>query len=116
MLRGVLGDEDFWKLMKQYVYEYGYKKASIEDFKKLAEKISKPELNYFFAQWIDQTGVPKFEYSFTTWRIKDGFKVTGTVKQDLDTFKSPMESWWKPTENPKSRTIEVVGAPSRNLP
>jgi len=112
MLRGVLGDEVFWKLMKQYVYEFGYKKASIEDFKKLAEKVSSQNLNYFFAQWIDQTGVPKFEYTFTTWRIKDGFKVTGTVKQDLDTFRSPMEILVETDGKPEIKKIEVVGSES----
>ncbi len=112
MLRGVMGDENFWKLMKQYVYEYGYKRASIDDFKKLAEKISGQNLTYFFAQWIDQTGVPKFEYSFTSWRIKDGFKVTGIIKQDLDTFKSPMEILVETDGKPEVKKIEVVGTES----
>jgi tetratricopeptide (TPR) repeat protein len=112
MLRGVLGDEPFFKLMKQYIYDFGYKKASIEDFKKLAEKISEKNLNYFFAQWIDQTGIPKFEYSFTTWRVKDGFRVTGTVKQDLDTFRSPIELLVETEGKPEMKTIEVVGAES----
>ena len=113
MLRYTLGEENFWKLMKTYVQEFGYRSASIADFKTMAEKISSQNLTYFFAQWIDQSGVPKFEYSFTTWRVRDGFKVTGTIKQDLDTFRSPMEIQIETDGNPETKQIEVVGPESQ---
>jgi tetratricopeptide (TPR) repeat protein len=112
MLRGVLGDENFSKLLKQYVYDYGNSAASIEDFKALAEKISGQNLTYFFAQWIDQVGVPKFESSYTTLRTRQGFKVIGTIKQDLDTFRTPMEIQVETDGKPEIKQIEVVGTES----
>ena len=66
MLRAVIGDEKWFELIKQFVYDFGYKTASIGDFKALAEKISEQDLGYFFSQWIEQTGVPEFQYEFTT--------------------------------------------------
>jgi|RhiMetdeSRZDD1v2_1073273.scaffolds.fasta_scaffold07541_14 tetratricopeptide (TPR) repeat protein len=109
MLRGVLGDENFFKLMKDYVYEFGYKEASLEDFKALAEKVSGQNLTYFFSQWIDQNGVPQFEYEYTTYRIKEGFKVTGVIKQDLDTFRMPVEILVETDGKPELKKVDVVG-------
>jgi tetratricopeptide (TPR) repeat protein len=112
MLRGILGDDNFFKLMKEYVYEFGYKEASIEDFKSLAEKISGQNLTYFFSQWIDQNGVPQFEFEYTTYRLKDGFKVTGTIKQDLDTFRMPVELLVDTDGKSELKKVDVVGPES----
>ena len=112
MLRAVVGDEKWFELMKQFVYDYGYKTASIGDFKALAEKISEKDLGYFFSQWIEQTGVPEFEYEFTTYRIKDGFRVDGVIKQDLDLFKMPMEILIETEGEPETKQIEVMGMES----
>ncbi len=112
MLRAVVGEEKWFELMKQFVYDYGYKTASIGDFKALAEKISEEDLGYFFSQWIEQTGVPEFEYEFTTYRIKDGFRVDGVIRQDLDLFKMPMEILIETEGEPETRQIEVMGMES----
>ena len=102
MLRGVLGDENFFKLMKDYVYDFGYKEASIDDFKAMAEKISGQNLTYFFSQWIDQNGVPQFEYEYTTYRLKEGFKVTGQSSSRISTPSGCLSRLsWKPTANRK---------------
>jgi tetratricopeptide (TPR) repeat protein len=115
MLRGVLGDEAFFKTLKDYVYNFGYKEATIGDFKALAEKAAGQPLDYFFSQWIDQNGVPKFDFEYTTYRVKDGFKVTGVVKQDLDTFKMPLEILVETDGKPEMKKIEVAGTESSFL-
>ena len=112
MLRAVIGDEKWFELIKQFVYDFGYKTASIGDFKVLAEKISEQDLGYFFSQWIEQTGVPEFQYEFTTYRVRDGFRVDGVVKQDLDLFKMPMEILIKTEGEPETKQIEVMGMES----
>ncbi len=112
MLRAVIGDEKWFKVLQQFVYDFGYKTASIGDFKALAEKISEKDLGYFFSQWIEQTGVPEFTYEFTSYRIKDGFRVDGVVKQDLDLFKMPMEILVETEGEPEIKHIEVMGMES----
>ena len=112
MLRAVIGDEKWFELIKQFVYDFGYKTASIGDFKVLAEKISEQDLGYFFSQWIEQTGVPEFQYEFTTYRVRDGFRVDGVVKQDLDLFKMPMEILIETEGEPETKQIEVMGMES----
>ncbi len=112
MLRAVIGDEKWFELIKQFVYDFGYKTASVGDFKVLAEKISEQDLGYFFSQWIEQTGVPEFQYEFTTYRVRDGFRVDGVVKQDLDLFKMPMEILIETEGEPETKQIEVMGMES----
>jgi tetratricopeptide (TPR) repeat protein len=109
MLRSVLGDDNFFKVLKEYVYTFGFQEASIQDFKKLAEKISSQDLTYFFSEWIDQNGVPQIQYDYTTYRTKDGFKVTGTIKQDMDTFRMPVEFLIETEGKPEIKKVEVIG-------
>ncbi len=112
MLRWVLGDENFFKLLKEWVYNFAYKEASIQDFKALAEKISSQNLTYFFSQWIDQNGVPDLKYDYTTYRTKEGFKVSGTIKQDIDTFRMPVEITIDTDGKPETKRVEVIGPES----
>ena len=112
MLRSVIGDEKWFELLENFVYDFGYKTASIGDFKALAEKISEKDLGYFFSQWIEQTGVPEFQYEFTTFRVRDGFRVDGVITQDLDLFKMPMEIVIETEGEPETKQIEVMGMES----
>lgn len=112
MLRWVLGDENFFKAVKEYVYNFGYKEASIQDFKVICEKISAQDLTYFFSEWIDQNGVPDLKYDYTTYRAKEGFKVSGTIRQDIDTFRMPVEIMIETDGKPETKRVEVVGPES----
>ncbi|MGH9425927.1 MAG: M1 family aminopeptidase [Terriglobia bacterium] len=112
MLRWVLGDENLFKAVKEYVYNFGYKEASIQDFKTICEKISAQDLTYFFSEWIDQNGVPDLKYDYTTYRAKEGFKVSGTIRQDIDTFRMPVEIMIETDGKPEVKRVEVVGPES----
>ncbi|MCI0418352.1 MAG: tetratricopeptide repeat protein [Acidobacteria bacterium] len=112
MLRWVLGDENFFKVLKEYVYNFGYKEASIQDFKPIAEKVSAQNLTYFFSQWIDQNGVPDLKYDYTTYRAKEGFKVSGTIRQNIDTFRMPVEITIETDGKPETKRVEVIGPES----
>jgi len=52
MLRKEVGDNLFFKILKEYFLKYKYRNASTDDFKNLCEKISKKNLNQFFNQWV----------------------------------------------------------------
>jgi aminopeptidase N len=67
MLRGVLGDADFFNSLKAYQEsEFAYKSATIDDFRNIAEKTSKKDLKYFFDEWIYGTSYPRFQYGWTS--------------------------------------------------
>jgi Peptidase family M1 domain/TPR repeat len=69
-------------------------------------------LHPFFAQWLNSTGVPQFSLDYTVYRIKNGFKVVGKVKQNLDFFNMPVEMEVETEGNPEFKTIQVTGTES----
>src|SRR5262249_61985270 len=91
MLRTTIGDDKFFNLLKTYYSNYKGKNAGIDDFESLADQISGQKLRGFFAMWIDSTGVPEFKVDYSIIRTKEGkFKVRGTVRQNLDSFRGPV--------------------------
>lgn len=54
MLRGVVGDSIFFKIMKNYASDpsVAYGVAVTEDFQSIAERIYGQSLDYFFKEWI----------------------------------------------------------------
>ncbi|MEZ0540947.1 M1 family aminopeptidase [Fibrella arboris] len=64
MLRGVLGDTDFFKGMKAYASSpSAYSTAVTEDFQKVMETASGKNLGYFFREWFYGEGYPIYSYS-----------------------------------------------------
>jgi tetratricopeptide (TPR) repeat protein len=91
MLRWVIGDEAFRKTLRAMAEQYAWKSISTEQFQRLAEKTSKQELTFFFAQWVSSTGVPQFKRNWAVYRLPKGYQVVGKMEQDLDIFRMPVE-------------------------
>jgi len=112
MLRGVMGDDNFFKLLKAFPEKYAWKSANTDDFKKMAEEISGQALNWFFIQWIESSGAPEFKMEYTVFRTTKGFRVMGKIAQDLDTFRMPVDLRVETEGNPEEKKVEVVGTSS----
>ncbi|HLH42920.1 MAG TPA: M1 family aminopeptidase [Bryobacteraceae bacterium] len=112
MLRGVVGDENFFKLLKTLPDKYAYKSISTDDFRKSAEEISAQNLNFFFVNWIESTGAPEFKLEYTVFRTQKGFRVVGKIGQDLDTFSMPVTVHVDTEGNPEEKEVQVVGTSS----
>ena len=112
MLQWVIGDENFDKLLARYSQQFQNTPVSTEAFEKLANEVAGGDLNYFFDQWLNGTGVPEFKVDYTVWRQKNGYRVDGTVKQDLDLFKMPVEFQVQTDGEPEYARVEVVGESS----
>jgi tetratricopeptide (TPR) repeat protein len=109
MLRSIMGDENFFKLLKTVPERYAGKSISTADFQKLAEEISGQSLNYFFLQWIESSGAPEFKMEYTIFRTSKGFRVNGKISQDLDTFRMPAALRIDTEGNPEEKKVEVAG-------
>jgi len=141
MLREQLGDSAFSALLHDYYKQYSGKAASLADFQKLAQDhvvqapakpanfalgnaasagAATPDANQttpanvqsFFAQWINSTGIPEFNITYTVFRTKTGFRIDGKIKQNLDFFRMPVEIQVQTEGNPEIRTVEVSGTDS----
>jgi len=121
MVRAQMGDAAFKSLLHNFYATYAGKSARIADFEKLAQQFaqptakpgeSPPNLQPFFAQWLNSTGVPEFTLEYVVYRTPQGFRIVGKVKQPLDTFQMPVELRIDTEGNPELRTIDVTGAES----
>jgi tetratricopeptide (TPR) repeat protein len=109
MLRGIMGESKFSLLMQQYIHEYAGGQASTSSFQKLSEKIYGKELGWFFPEWIDTIGVPSFQVDYTAYKTNSGFRVSGTVKQDRDLFRMPVEISIVTGSKEESKTVDLNG-------
>ncbi len=88
MLRGVVGDENFFKILKEYLIEPGlsYNVATTEDFQRIAERVYGKSLDYFFKQWIYGENYPKYTVGWSSKQINgDLFHLTFRLKQNVNT-------------------------------
>lgn len=91
MLRTTIGEEKFFNLIKSYYSTFKGQNAGIDDFEALTNKVSGQNLRGFYGLWIDSTGVPEFKVEFSIIRTKESkFKVRGTVRQNMDSFRGPV--------------------------
>ena len=141
MLREQMGDSAFSSLLRDYYKQFSGKAASLADFQRMAEAHVTPvppkpanfalgntapssaqpaheeettpaNVTSFFAQWINSTGIPEFNTTYTVFRTKSGFRIDGKVKQNLDFFRMPVEIEVQTEGNPEIKTIEVSGTDS----
>jgi aminopeptidase N len=112
MLRNVTGDDPFFAALRDFQAQYSGGVATTDQFKEAMEKTSKQNLDGFFIQWMEATGAPEFKMSTTTMRTQKGFKIVGQVRQDMDTFRMPVDIRIETDGNPETKRIEVVGTAS----
>ncbi len=110
MLRSIMGDQLFDQLLKKYLEDFrGQAGATTRAFQKLAEEIYGKELGWFFGQWLDSIGVPNMQTDYIIYKTASGFRVAGTVKQDRDLFRMPLEIEVITSDKPETTTIELSG-------
>jgi aminopeptidase N len=109
MLRGIIGDQKFEQLTHNYIQECSGKGGSRAVFQKLSEKLHGKDLGWFFSEWIDTTGVPSLQADYVIFKTPSGFRVSGTVKQDRDLFRMPVEVGLVTEGKGERKTVELNG-------
>jgi aminopeptidase N len=61
MLRRHLGDDLWWKVIRQYFARYAHCPVDTESFRKVVENVSGEPMDWFFDQWLYRMGHPVFE-------------------------------------------------------
>jgi len=114
MLRWVVGEQKYLKIMRDFATKYAGKSASIDDFRTLAEADYGDKLTWFFSQWMDSTSAPEFKTKYTIYRLGNnkGFRVVGQIDQDLDLFRMPVDLKIDTDGKTEQKRIEVVGTNS----
>lgn len=93
MLRWVMGDEAFFRGVREYVARFGSGNARTEDLRAVLEEVHGEPLGWFFAQWLMEPGHPRYQVDWE-WR-GDARMVEVVVRQVQDpawpTFRMPVE-------------------------
>jgi len=113
MLRWEIGDDAFGKLLRTIQLQYADKGIRTADVQTLADGLNTgANLTPFFAQWLDGTGAPNFASKYTVMRLggNKGFRTIGTISQDLDLFRMPVELRVETEGKTVTKRIEVVGS------
>ncbi len=87
MLRGLLGDDGWWKGIRHYVAKHKFQVVETDDFRKAMEEATGKDLKWFFDQWLYKAGHPELK---VRWHYEDGdktvrIKVEQTQKTDEQT-------------------------------
>jgi tetratricopeptide (TPR) repeat protein len=114
MLRWVVGEKDYLKIMREFASKYAGKSASTDDFRKLTETVYGQKLLWFYSQWMDSTSAPEFKSKYTVYRMGNnkGFRIVGAITQDLDLFRMPVSLRVDTDGKTEEKRIEVVGTDS----
>jgi aminopeptidase N len=109
MLRESIRPSKFDELLKRYLGEYRGKNASIDDFEKLATAVNGENMRYFFARWVEGTGVPEFTVDYQIIRTRAGkFRARGTIKQNIENLKMPVELQLRAEGDDAETTVYVA--------
>ncbi|MGB5275445.1 MAG: M1 family aminopeptidase, partial [Flavobacteriaceae bacterium] len=110
MLRGMVGDDLFWKGIRAYYAAYKDSNATTDDFRKQMEAVSGMDLKSFFQQWLYRPGTIKLQ---GTWEYNSNKKeisiLLDQVQADSSLFKMPLEiGIYGPNDSsPLIRTVQV---------
>jgi len=91
MLRRQIGDEAFWRGIRQYYKEYQQSNAVTADLQRVMEQASGQNLANFFKQWLYTPGHPVLKAS---WSYNDKAKTIDVVIAQIqigDAFNFPLE-------------------------
>lgn len=92
MLREAIGREQFDKVLRTFLEKYRGQSASIDDFERVTTQVTGTNMRYFFAQWVEGTGVPEFKSDYQIIRTRSGkFRTRGTVTQNFENLRMPVE-------------------------
>jgi len=91
MLRGLVGTEMFWNGIRQYYSLHRHLNASTDDFRHVMERVSGRDLQWFFRQWLNRSGVPRLEGTWSYDAVARSLEVTLVQSQQAEPFRLPIE-------------------------
>ena len=109
MLRVIMGEEKFSGLLKRYFETAAKNGGGIAAFQRLARDIHGSDLNWFFIQWLDTTGVPDLQIDYVLYRTADGFRISGAIRQTNDLFRMPVEITAVSSGREETKIVELIG-------
>ncbi len=91
MLRGIVGDEAFFRGARRFLESHRFAKATSEDLRAALEAASGRDLRPYFERWVYETGLPRIEWSARTEAVRGGFRTVVEARPQLLPGPVPVE-------------------------
>ncbi len=124
MLRFVVGDEAFQKILQTYATRFRGQSARVDDFARVAGEIAGADLSAFFRQWIGELVLPDYTIAAaSSLQAEGGFRTTvrvrnagtGTMPLDVLLEMEGGERMLRRVEVAGGATVELSEATSRRV-
>lgn len=116
MLRRKVGDNLFWKSIREYYATYKGSNANTRDLQKIFEKVTHQNLQTFFDQWLFNVGQPMVNVS---WKYDQSKKLLLLKIDQTQTglFEFPLQIAFKSGNQMIEKTIEIKDkVTQKNIP
>ena len=107
MLRRLIGDEAFFRGLKNFYAESRFKKAGTDDLRQAMERASGRDLNRFFERWIYDNGIPRLRYSTSV----EGSELIVRFEQLGEVYDVPVTIAVTYTDNKTSEFVVIANEP-----
>jgi hypothetical protein len=107
MLSRTVGRDDFRRVLRDFTERRAFQQVTWEEFLQAVDRGTGRNLQWFYEQWFDRTGVPEWQLS---WR-QEGETVRGEITQAQPYYRATLEVQAESSEGRKqSSMVEVDGA------
>jgi aminopeptidase N len=72
MLKNTVGEQNFYKSLKDLIKEDGFRRVTWSDIKTAFERNYRENLDWFFDQWLNRKGLPELEIKKTNLKVDKG--------------------------------------------
>ncbi len=111
MLRGVVGDSVFFDILRTYHHTFAYGNTTIADFQKIAESVSKRNLQWFFHEWLFEAGYPVFQFQWKVFPTPSGRVRSKLLLEQIQVqapvFKMPVQIQFEFEDSTRIQTIWI---------
>ncbi|MBR9978524.1 MAG: M1 family metallopeptidase [Bacteroidetes bacterium] len=99
MLRDILGEEEFVRVIRTWLRRYAFANAETNDFKRVIEDVTGRSMQWFFRQWLYGAGYPVITVTREITVDGDSMHVTFRQIQQVDSlrgyFRMPLTLRWQ---------------------
>lgn len=109
-LRGVMGDEKFFDLLRHYTDGNRQQIVNTATFQKAAEKEYGSSLDWFFTEWLGKKGIPRYRINRALQQPGTGgkFKTEVEIEQLDQSFNMPVEIEITTKAAPERRKLQIT--------
>ena len=113
MLRGLLGDQAFWRGIHYYLTKYQFASAETDEFRLALEDATGQSLDWFFRQWVFGAGLPKLKVTKAWDDSTHMLRLTVEQTQQIDSltgyFRFPLVVECTTGSGKTTRTFSISG-------